>query len=91
MAESQDAELGVPSFKLWFLPDWAWRMTSSYLINPSELYFPRLLGERHGGSEVISRIRESSEEILSASFSHSSVNAANRTITIITLAVETVN
>lgn len=58
MAESRDAELGVPRFKLWFLPDWAWRMTSSYLINPSELYFPRLLGERHGGSEVVSRIRE---------------------------------
>lgn len=58
MAESQDAELGVLGFKLWFLPDRAWRMTSSYLINPSELYFPCLFRERHCGPEVISRIRE---------------------------------
>lgn len=51
MAESQDAELGVLGFKLWFLPDRAWRMTSSYLINPSELYFPCLFRGRHGGPE----------------------------------------
>lgn len=58
MAESQDAELRVPGFKLWFLPDRAWRLTSSYLITPSELYFPCLLCERHGSTEVISRILE---------------------------------
>lgn len=42
VAESRDAELGVPGFKLWLLPDLARRMTLSYLINPSELYFPYL-------------------------------------------------